>query len=280
MTTQGERVVAGEQIEQFARRVRELQERLEKGVVPFGETMAGLQALLEGELEAPANLVEIFGSQIARLIEVGAHEQVGQTEAKYRERAEAVTAAYIWRPELAAIGLDKLALVDLSLLGEFLAKAGGVTCHIDPDKCTNYQRMMTPTDQMLVIQGQWGPKYKNKKLHWCRENFHQREQGCVVKEGLTVFLYEGIPLLEDYCVVFPGSVVSEHSFVPYLSLHGDKPCLSGGEPDGLDSCWYGHRTVVRLPAGKFWPLDTSRIVLTGGNFIFILKLPPLFLQIF
>ncbi len=189
-----------------------------------------LQAV-RGELvgalsEPPANLDEVFESQIARLIEVGAHKQVGRTEAEYREQAEAAVASSSWRSELVAIGLDKPALVDFSLSGEFLAKAGGVECHIDPDKCTNYQGVATPTDQILVIQGQWGSKYRNKAPRWCREHFHQLEQGCVVKEGLTVFLYEGTPLLQDCYMDFPGSV-SESSFVPYLYLNDDRPCLRG-----------------------------------------------------
>lgn len=47
--------VTDEQIGRFARRTRELQERVEKGVVPFDETMGGLQRLIEGKsLDIPA----------------------------------------------------------------------------------------------------------------------------------------------------------------------------------------------------------------------------------
>lgn len=47
------KAVADEQIGQFARRMRDLQERVEKGVVPFDATMDGLQYLIEGKAVIP-----------------------------------------------------------------------------------------------------------------------------------------------------------------------------------------------------------------------------------
>lgn len=47
------RAVDDEQLGKFARRTRELQERLEKGVVPYDPVMAGLQDLLELESARP-----------------------------------------------------------------------------------------------------------------------------------------------------------------------------------------------------------------------------------
>ncbi len=174
--------------------------------------------------EVPVNLNKVFESQIARLIEVEAYKQVGLEVAEYREEAEAAIVASSWCSELAIIGLDKVALVDYRLSGEFLAKASGVTCHIDPDKCTNYQGVVTPTDQILVIQGQWGSKYRNKVPCWCRENFHQLEQGLTVVEGLTVFLYEGISLLKDCFMDLLGSVLKS-GYVPNLYLCSGEPGL-------------------------------------------------------
>lgn len=43
------KAVTDEQLGGFARKMRELQERLEKGVVPFDDTMRGIQSLIEGQ---------------------------------------------------------------------------------------------------------------------------------------------------------------------------------------------------------------------------------------
>lgn len=188
-------------------------------------------------LEPPANLAEIFESQIARLIEVGAHEQVDLTEAEYRKQAETAVAAFSWRLELATIGLNEFALVDFSLSGEFLAKAGGVICRTKPDKCTNYQGVVTPTDQILVIQGQWGSEYRNKEPRWCRKNFHQLEQGCVVVEGLTAYLYEGKHLLRNCYMNLSGSVLENGSSVPCLSLWSGRPVLHGDGDVSISQSW-------------------------------------------
>ena len=228
MTAKAKKAVTDEQLGQFARRIRDLQERVERGTVPYKGMMDRLQAFIEGRplvsFEA-ASLDEILASQTTRLIEIGAHKQIGLVEAKYREEAEAAIVASSWSPELAAIGLNEIALVDFRLSGRFLAEAGGVTCYdIDPDECVNYQGVVTPTDQILVIQGQWGSKHRNKAPCWCREHLHELEQGCVVKEGLTVLLYKGERLLQDCYIDLPGS---ENGHVPCLFLNGDGPHLRG-----------------------------------------------------
>lgn len=51
------KAVTDEQIGGFARRVRDLQERLEKGVVPYEATMSGLQALIEAKTDWIEKLV-------------------------------------------------------------------------------------------------------------------------------------------------------------------------------------------------------------------------------
>lgn len=175
-----------------------------------------------GSVAAPEDLAVTLERQVACLLDIGAAAQAKVAKGKYCDQLMAAVAAFSWREDWATIGLNRVALVDFRLSGQFLAEAGGVTCGITPDACTLYQGVTIP-DGTLVIQGQWGVKYRNKKPRWCRDNFNPLEQGLTVKERLTVHLYEGECLREAYTDC-PGSV-SPGGSVPYLNLWFDRPRL-------------------------------------------------------
>jgi hypothetical protein len=189
------------------------------------ELLAATPATAPAMITAPTGLLAILESQADRLMGIGAFGEAKVGKGKYRDELMATAKAFVWRPELAAIGLTEMALIDYRLRGQFLAEAGGVYCYIEPDRCKNFKGVVTP-DGVLVIQAQWGPKYRNKKPVWCRSNFHILEQGGVVKEGLTAYLYGGEELLKKCFMDLPGSV-SEHGPVPYLYSHDDRPRLNG-----------------------------------------------------
>ncbi len=176
-------------------------------------------------VSAPAGLLTMLESQVDRLMNIGAFGEAKVSKDKYRGELMAAAKAFVWRPELVAIGLTEVALIDYRLRGQFLAEAGSVNCYIEPDRCKNFKGVVTP-DGVLVIQAQWGEKYRNKKPLWCRSNFHTLEQGGVVKEGLTAYLYGGEELLKRCYMDLPGSV-SGHGRVPYLIWLG-RPRLSDG----------------------------------------------------
>lgn len=165
---------------------------------------------------APTNLAEMFGRQVRHLLDIDAAGQAKVAKGKYRDQLTAAVTAFAWREDWAAIGLNRLAVVDFRLCGQFLAEAGGVTCGIAPDACTLYQGVAQP-DGILVIQGQWGAKYRTKSPRWCRKNFNSLEQGLTVKERLTVHLYEGEALLRECYTDCSGSVSPDGS-VPCLCL--------------------------------------------------------------
>lgn len=169
---------------------------------------------IQAAISAPAGLLAVLESQVDRLMNICAFNEVKVERGKYLDELGAVAKAFVWRPELAAIGLTEPALIDYRLPGQFLAEAGGVHCYIAPDRCNNFESVETPNGP-LVIQAQWGKKYRNQSPRWCREQFHIFEQGGVVKEGLTAYLYGGEELLKKCFMDFPGSV----------SKHGAVPCL-------------------------------------------------------
>jgi len=192
------------------------------GVVELVQRLSGQPPKLAIPI-APGNLTEMLKDQVSCLLRVNAHKQLGLTEEDYRGQLEAAVKAFQWRRDLAEIGLDKVALVDFRLSGKFLAEAGGVRYRSNPDRYRNYPGVVTPPD-VLVIQGQWGSKYRNKTCRWCRENFDALEQGLTVIEGLTVFLHEGIAVLQNCYLDLPGSV-PRHGGVPSLRLRGGRPVL-------------------------------------------------------
>lgn len=64
MTTKRQ-VVADEQLGQLSRKTRELQERIEKGILPFDRAMEGIQLVIEGKLPIPTVHVT-SGSSLSR----------------------------------------------------------------------------------------------------------------------------------------------------------------------------------------------------------------------
>jgi hypothetical protein len=206
--------------------------RLMLGVEPQRavELLAATPATTPAVITAPAGLLAILESQADRLMGIGAFGEAKVSKGKYRDELMATAKAFVWRPELAAIGLTEVALIDYRLRGQFLAEAGSVYCYIEPDRCKNFKGIVTP-DGVLVIQAQWGLKYRNKKPVWCRSNFHILEQGGVVKEGLTAYLYGGEKLLKECYMDLPGSV-SGVGRVPCLRWCGGRPLLLGVFGDG------------------------------------------------
>lgn len=100
--------------------------------------------------------------QANRLMVLGAAHEVKVEKGKYCDELINSIKRFVWRPELADIGLSEVALVDYRLSGKFLAEAGNVNCTIDPDKCRNYPGIVS-ADGVMVIQAQWGDKYRHKK---------------------------------------------------------------------------------------------------------------------
>lgn len=183
-------------------------------------------------ISAPAGLMSLLESQADRLIDIGAFSEVKVSRGKYHDELMAAARAFVWKSELAAIGLTVVVLIDYRLSSQFLAEAGSVYCYIAPDNCKNFEGVATPNG-VLGIQMQRGEKYRNKKPVWCRSNFHILEQGGVVKEGLTAFLYGGVELLKKCYMDLPGSV-SEYGYVPYLYWLVGMPQLGDGFGDGAD----------------------------------------------
>lgn len=214
----------------------ELQRVLEQGD-KFGSAIAdaiiaATRKLSAGKLvvstaasvEAPANLAELLERQVARLLGIGAAAEAKVAKGKYRDEIMAAVAAFSWRGDRAAIDLNRLALVDFRLRDHFLAEASGVNEYIAADECTLYEGVAEP-DGLLVVQGQWGVKYRKKSPRWCRINFHPLEQGLTVKERLTVHLFEGDVILRECYADCPGSV-SPDGGVPCLRLWFDRPEMS------------------------------------------------------
>lgn len=171
----------------------------------------------------PTNLSETLARQVDRLIAVGAFKVVKANRDKYRDELMEIANTFVWRPELAAIGLDQVALVDYRLSGRFLAEVGGVTTFANsaPNEYHNCKGIITP-NSAIVIQAQWGSKHQSKKPFLDPKNFHVFEQGGVVKEGLTAFLFEGEKLIKECSMCLCGSVHHDGP-VPYFSWCGNRP---------------------------------------------------------
>lgn len=190
----------------------------------------------------PANLVGVLEAQIRRLIECGVPGEVGVEEAKFLDDAMAMAGAFTFSTELAGIGLDRVCVVHYGVCDRLLCEAGGVAMWTDPDKITLFDGVTTP-DGLWVAQGQFGPKYKNRKPRDIRAQHDEAEQLGVPKEGLTAFLYWGKELLRESYMDFPGAV-SEYGNVPSLYLYDGKPVLYGCG-DGDASPRFGSVSVSR-----------------------------------
>jgi len=196
--------------------------------------------LLSVPLAAPVDLAEIFNQQIEMLIEIKAHEQLDLDEGTYCQQLQEAVEGFTWSEELAGIvELDQVVLIDPRLSGKSLAEASGVICYIDPDACRNYDGITTP-DMPYIIQYQPGIKYQAMAPCWCRDNFHDLEQGMTVFEGLHMLLYwreQRVNRLKVCQPNLPGSVHPDGR-VPYLFLNDyDRPGL------------YAHK--VDCPSGDF-----------------------------
>ena len=190
----------------------------------------------------PANLAEVLEMQAKRLIEIGLPQEVAVTEAKFLDDAMAMAAEFAFSIELAAIQLDRVWLMHYGVRDRFLMEAGGVAEWTNPDKFTLFEGVTTPSG-LRIVQGQLGPKYKNRRPNDIRQQHDVLEQLGVPKEGLTAFLYWGKDLLGESYMDFPGAV-SERGSVPYLDLHDETPELGGGSV-GVACPGFGSVSVSR-----------------------------------
>ncbi len=194
----------------------------------------------------PTNLGEVQALQTTRLIDIGASAEAKISNGLYRDQLAAAISRFVWSTALAVIGLNRVAVVDFRLRGAFLAEAAGVHCSIDPDKCWNFEGVETPGG-ILVIQAQWGPKFKGEFPGYRRGTFASNEQGCVIQEGLTAVLYEGEALLRECYQDLSGSI-SENGDVPCLFLNDDEPYLDD-ESDDVADLDYGSASRGKVPLG-------------------------------
>jgi hypothetical protein len=138
----------------------------------------------------PVNLADVLEAQVRCLIECGVPKEVGVDVAKFKDGAMAMAGEFTFSPELAAIGLDRVCVVHYGVRGRFLMEAGSVTEWTDPDKFGLYDGVTTP-EGLRVVQGQFGPKYMNRRPSDIRAQHNPLEELGVPKEGLTAFLYWG-----------------------------------------------------------------------------------------
>lgn len=230
--------VAGEQllewVETYLGRTAELTRQVKEHPERLPEVNGGLQLLINGELlVGPLGLRDRLNRQIERLVAIDAHQQVGMSADEYQAGLDQVIGDFTWSPDLAGIRLTDVALVDFRLRSGYIAEAGEVYCYYDADACPNYDGVVTPDDRAVVIQGQWGPKYRNKKPLWCRSHFHPLEQGLTVKEGLFAYFYEGRSMLDRCYPDLPGSV-GPGGVVPCLCWSVDGAELGSNADDSAD----------------------------------------------
>ena len=214
-------------------------------------------------LGQPANLDLLFEQQIARFMAVKAWKEAKVGEGKYKDELWAAVRSFQYREDLAAIGLIELMIEDGRLPDRFLAEVTETYCYTDLARARNFEGIATPSG-VLVIQAQWGGKYRNRKPLWCRENFHLLEQGGTIKEGLTGYLLFGKAWLATCYKDLPGSV----------SGRGNVPSLSAGAASGLSSATTRMtmpvRAVALFPAGSdgllgVWSLDPFGFLADGPN---------------
>lgn len=186
-------------------------------------------------IRIPTYLPAILDIQVARLIEIEAFKEVRVNKGKYRDELIEAIQAFQWREDLAAIGLDQVALVDYRLSGQFLAEAGRVVCNCDPNSRRLYDGIVMP-EGVKVIQAQWGEEYQLYSPRWCRGNFHPLEQGCIIVEGLTTFLYEGKSLIQKCYMDLPGTDFTG-GHVPCLTLMNNITYLLPHSSDLDDPCF-------------------------------------------
>jgi len=189
----------------------------------------------------PANQMEVLTAQVDRLMEVGVPAEVHVEAGKYKDEAMKLAEGFVFSVEMATIRLDRILLVDYRVSDRFLMEAGGVVEWTNPDKFTYFDGVVVP-DVLCGIQGQLGPKYREKAPRDVRVNHDRAEDLGIPLEGLFAFNYWGLELLRECYMDFPGAV-SGRGYVPCLSLSGGEPALRGGS-DGADPS-FGSVSVSR-----------------------------------
>jgi hypothetical protein len=186
---------------------------------------------LEFPPAVPVNLLEVLEGQVRSLVANGIPKEVGVDGAKFLDDAMLLVNQFGYSAELAAIGLNEVWLVHYGVRDRFLCETCGVNIWADPDLFTLYEGVTLP-EGLCVVQGQLGPKYKNRAPKDIRASHDPLEQLGIPKDGLTAFLYWDKPLLAKSYMDFPGAVAGNGD-VPYLSLGGDGPKLDIGDPDDV-----------------------------------------------
>ncbi len=187
----------------------------------------------------PKNLPAVFATQTERYMAIKAYDALGSGEVEYRRMIGEAVGSFIdedrWNFDQVEIGLLNVAVFDPRLLGEFYAKVGGVTRHIDPDECANYEGVLTPGG-VYVAQFQMGKMHPDTKPCDFRVNHNPLEQGMTVKEGLNVLALGGSGFLKVCYSDLSGSS-SPDGGVPCLSLDVGKPYLAAYTDGNADPCY-------------------------------------------
>jgi len=170
----------------------------------------------------PTDLAETLEGQVKRLIEIEANEQLGLSKKAYRKQLEVVVKSFRWSEHLAGIGLVQVALIDYRISEKVLAQAGRLKYPFEGT--IDRDDIRRPKDRVLVVQCQYGHKYHETNLHYCP--MAAEEESMTLKEGLTIFLYEGTTWLKRLGQVdLDGSKIVElnESWGPALALDEGKP---------------------------------------------------------
>jgi hypothetical protein len=174
----------------------------------------------------PTNLAEVLGLQAEKLIEIGVPAEVKVVVDKYRNDLMAAIKAFEWKLELVEIGLINVAICDFRARASFLCEVANIPVdrrYTDPDKCTNFEGIVTP-EGIAIVHAQFGKKYANHAPCNVRTIHDPTETLGTLTVGLHGLIYEPTLLNEIY-MDLPGSV-SARGYVPFLNLSVDELYLN------------------------------------------------------
>lgn len=182
-------------IGKFMRRITELLVKLRSGVLSYEAVMDCLAAVLEHPEIVLKRLREggyytrdELNYQISKLLAiepVKPYEQLGMTRAAYKRELGKAVGKFMWRPELALQGLDRVAIVDYRIYATHSAALTSMPI------TANGLHDFLPVERngIRVIQGQWGKKYIDLPFS-ADPTAYPNQRPITLEEGLFVAFYE------------------------------------------------------------------------------------------
>ncbi len=163
-------------------------------------------------------LREALQRQVEHLIEVGVPGVVQMTDIDYQEQAQKAIEFFLQRKTVADYPdcPMEFVVVDSRLGLSFLAEKVEVDCKIDLAGCLNIPEVILG-EELFVMQYQAGWNLKSQSPDQAINGLYPLEQPMILAEGLTVFLHQGIPLLESCSMYLAGSR-TKTGCIPWLSL--------------------------------------------------------------